>query len=232
VAVDDLVPGSHPINRVGHQGLFYEHLDGGDGLQPNSVGLYYNRNRWYSPALGRFISRDPNETALPIIRAVLMKACTPRPRSAPFAPEWHYAEGMSLYQYVRSNPISYHDPLGTETQASQLVTVSIMAAVAGMVLGEMAEDLRVGEALVYGVTGIGNEGYKLFVDGIDAFQTGMYRAAEELIVLGATFMAMSQAQAVQEARDLNDAYIEHTGKIQTGGPNDPGRNHHEREIRG
>ncbi|MFQ5807773.1 MAG: hypothetical protein ACE5I3_15105, partial [Phycisphaerae bacterium] len=74
----DLVPvhadnPADPLARMGHQGLFFARLDGwadDPPMVPGAVGLYYNRNRWYSPHLGRFIERDVNETALPIISAL------------------------------------------------------------------------------------------------------------------------------------------------------------------
>jgi RHS repeat-associated protein len=109
VAVD---PAPCPFNRIGHQGLFYEPLDGGPGLAPGSIGLYYNRNRWYSPALGRFISRDPNETAMPIINAVSMAGARfTRDGSTPDIRQ-HLADGLNLYQYLRSGVTRSCDPLG------------------------------------------------------------------------------------------------------------------------
>ncbi len=60
-ASDQLVTAA-ATNRLGHQGLFFYAFDG-SGLTPNSKGLYYNRNRWYSPKLGRFTTPDPNGTA-------------------------------------------------------------------------------------------------------------------------------------------------------------------------
>ncbi|MCG8403786.1 MAG: hypothetical protein MI923_01180, partial [Phycisphaerales bacterium] len=56
VAVDSF--GTHAINRIGHQGLFFDRFDGGihdPVLAPGAAGLYYNRNRMYSPSMGRFI---------------------------------------------------------------------------------------------------------------------------------------------------------------------------------
>jgi RHS repeat-associated protein len=61
-------------NALGHQGL---HLD-------TESALYYNRNRYYSPALGRFTARDP----------------------------LGYIDGMSTYEYVASTPVVAHDPSG------------------------------------------------------------------------------------------------------------------------
>ncbi|RXJ98929.1 hypothetical protein CRV02_12825 [Arcobacter sp. CECT 8989] len=48
-------------------------------------GLYYYRNRMYSPNLGRFISKDPKG----------------------------YIDGMNLYAYVKNNPLKYLDAFGT-----------------------------------------------------------------------------------------------------------------------
>ncbi|MBI3949729.1 MAG: Ig-like domain-containing protein [Acidobacteria bacterium] len=50
------------------------------------TGLYYCKNRYYSPDLGRFLQRDPLE----------------------------YVDGMNLYEHVRSNPINWLDPSGLQ----------------------------------------------------------------------------------------------------------------------
>ena len=49
-----------------------------------SLGLYYYRNRYYNPELGRFMSPDP------------------------LGP----VDGPNLYTYVGNNPVNYIDPLG------------------------------------------------------------------------------------------------------------------------
>ncbi len=51
--------------------------------------LYYYRARWYSPALGRFMSRDP----------------------------LGYADGVNLYAYVGNNPVSFVDPWGLKASS-------------------------------------------------------------------------------------------------------------------
>jgi RHS repeat-associated protein len=56
----------------------------GGSLYDAAAGLYLMRNRWYDPRLGRFITRDPAG----------------------------YVDGISLYQYVRGNPLVYFDPFG------------------------------------------------------------------------------------------------------------------------
>jgi RHS repeat-associated protein len=50
------------------------------------TGLYYLRARYYSPDTGRFISRDPKG----------------------------YIDGMSLYEYAKSNPVNFTDCLGMD----------------------------------------------------------------------------------------------------------------------
>jgi hypothetical protein len=72
-------PNSPTRLACGHQGLFFIRLDGSvddPPLAPGAVGLYYNRNRWYSPYLGRFLQRDVNETAMPIIIAAAFNGDT------------------------------------------------------------------------------------------------------------------------------------------------------------
>jgi RHS repeat-associated protein len=51
------------------------------------TGLYYYRRRYFSPMLGRFLSRD----------------------------NLKYTDGLNLYQYVQSRPTISVDPLGTDT---------------------------------------------------------------------------------------------------------------------
>ncbi len=102
---------------VGHQGLFFIRFDGDPDDPPHAVGargLYYNRNRWYSPDLGRFIQRDVNETALPIITALAFNAEMLANFVSAFNGQALYAGGMNLYEYAGSNPIRFGDPLGLD----------------------------------------------------------------------------------------------------------------------
>ena len=80
--------GGHAF-AIGHQGL---HHDGAAG-----AGLIYNRARMLHPALGRFVQRDPiNQDE----------------------PGGGYQDGMSLYQYLRSNVHIWNDPSGLDCDAS------------------------------------------------------------------------------------------------------------------
>jgi hypothetical protein len=122
VAVDDLTGGTPPHNALGHQGLFYYRLDAGPFAPPLAgpdpvtgdltTGLFHNRNRWYSPELGRFVSRDPNDTAMPLLLALLSNG---KPLSVYLGfldMQSHYADGMSLYAYQGANPLGHLDGLG------------------------------------------------------------------------------------------------------------------------
>jgi RHS repeat-associated protein len=64
------------------------------------TGLYFMTARYYSPILGRFISRDPSG----------------------------FVDTLNLYEYARSNPINFVDPLGLEAQCQEITTVSWDAA--------------------------------------------------------------------------------------------------------
>lgn len=52
-----------------------------------ATGLYYVRNRWYDPVVGRFVSEDP-------IRL---------------------GGGINLYVYAENRPVNGRDPLGLRT---------------------------------------------------------------------------------------------------------------------
>jgi len=87
----------------------------------NESGLYTVRNRDYSPDLGRWVQRDP----------------------------MGYADGMSVYQYVRSEPGRFMDPLGldgsTKKAAGGLLLYLIESGVRGYWDEQSADFLRSAE---------------------------------------------------------------------------------------
>ncbi|MGF1678177.1 MAG: RHS repeat-associated core domain-containing protein, partial [Candidatus Methylacidiphilales bacterium] len=71
---------------ISSSGIGNDHLYTGRQLDPET-GDYYYRARYYSPILGRFISRDPLSGA-------------------------EFSQGSNLYAYVGNNPVNYIDPNG------------------------------------------------------------------------------------------------------------------------
>lgn len=64
---------------------------------------------YYHPGMGRFLSRDPGG-------GIAMRVGTSGPAvGGGFLPRDQYADGMNLYQYVRSQPVCRSDPLGLLT---------------------------------------------------------------------------------------------------------------------
>ncbi len=84
-----------------HQGLTWD----------GEIGAYYNRARHYSPELGRFVQRDPNETAVLLFKALTFGA--ERTWLSHGISGWgQYRDGANLYHYQLSNPIIGTDPAG------------------------------------------------------------------------------------------------------------------------
>ncbi len=128
LAVVDLDPNA-PVNRLGHQGLFFERFYGPFGGPPAPplsapalvaadpaagvpAGLYHNRNRWYSPDLGRFVQRDMNETALPVLAVLAMNGAALDAFLSGLDPHGQFSDGANLYLYVGANPVNRRDARG------------------------------------------------------------------------------------------------------------------------
>jgi len=114
LATLDTTASPRPDNSVGHQGLFFYRFDSGDTLSLNALGLYYNRNRWYSPNLGRFTSRDPIETAQLVVSAAISNAQTFSIVAGAFTVTGHFVDGMNLFAYQGSNPVNRSDAGGLD----------------------------------------------------------------------------------------------------------------------
>jgi len=114
----------HAMNRAGHQGLFFERFDGsyddytlfrvaqGTAFITGAKGLYYNRNRFYSPTLGRFTTRDPNETGAPILAAIAVNGSTLDIVLQFPNGEALFGDGLNQFEYLRSRPQGSTDPMG------------------------------------------------------------------------------------------------------------------------
>lgn len=66
-------------NTIGYAGYVWDNALGGD-----TTGMYLARHRWYSPNMGRWVSRDPAG----------------------------YVDGPNMYMYVSGRPLVLADPLG------------------------------------------------------------------------------------------------------------------------
>ena len=94
-AFGNLLPTSTPQGSGAGQFNFNYLFVGSLGCRIDfPTGLIYMRNRWYDPALGRFIGRDPIGLA----------------------------GGPNLYAYVSNNPINSSDPFGLEIPAPNSTT--------------------------------------------------------------------------------------------------------------
>ena len=111
LATIDTASGNATSNRVGHQGLFFYPFTG-TSLAVNGPGLYYNRNRWYSPNLGRFTTPDPMSTAQLVLGAMAIAAEVVSTVSEAFTGRGHFADGMNSYGYLGQEPVVRSDPSG------------------------------------------------------------------------------------------------------------------------
>ena len=127
------------ITPFGHQGL----------LVDLETGLVYNRARYYRPEIGRFLQRDPRNTAL-VLAAALLRNAQANSAVAELQAIGQYNDGLGLYQYERGNPLRASDPSG---QISML-QVGARGAIGGLLfsmihvsysLNVVGEDLSAGQ---------------------------------------------------------------------------------------
>jgi len=76
------------------------------------VRHYLTANRVYDPPTGRWLQRDPNETAQPIVEAMAMNGEALGASSLMFSLAGLYGDGPNTYNFVRSNPVMGRDPRG------------------------------------------------------------------------------------------------------------------------
>jgi RHS repeat-associated protein len=78
--------GYDPFGNTTTSGTISSNVFQYTGRENDGNGLYFNRARYYSPALGRFVSEDP----------------------------MGFYGGYNLYAYVNDSPVDYIDPLGQQ----------------------------------------------------------------------------------------------------------------------
>ena len=209
-----------PAMGVGHQGLFFIRFDGEPDDPPLAVGargLYYNRNRWYSPELGRFITRDVNETALPIITALAFNGETLANFLDSFDGQTLYGGGMNLYEYVGSDPVNRRDAAGLWSLPELVLTAgegsSLRSQEAAYVTGIAAlVYAMLGHAyttMTWGVMGGMSAGeFNTFLDATDATIAGEYVLAETLYLAASATAVFASAKdfAGKKVADIIKAY--------------------------
>jgi len=169
-------------NSVGHQGLFTYRLNyGGSPLAPSTIGLYYNRNRWYAPHLGRFIQRDPNESGLLLCNVLANNGQSMFNFVGAFNPEFHFQDGLNLYLFVRNNPINRIDPSGLMSYAETGSTMVVIGMLAALTVGVIGEQFGAFDELRFGVMGAASDAFDKILDGISQFQQGLYSQAEKTL---------------------------------------------------
>jgi RHS repeat-associated protein len=135
-------------------------------------GLYYLRNRWYSPDLGRFQEPDPIGLA---------------------------GGDVNIYRYVGNSPLNWVDPDGLSFWSSfatgfvhGVITAAAVGAVAGLVVG-LGASLAVvtGTLMVAGAIGLVATGVSLYYHH-SADDTGYALGA----FTGATLMGASMARSL------------------------------------
>lgn len=66
------------------------------------------------PVTGRFLQRDPVATGLPVLNENWYHGRAPLVAPGIFDARWHYNDGMNLYEFVGSNPVTRTDPSGLD----------------------------------------------------------------------------------------------------------------------
>lgn len=100
---------------IGHQGLFLVPFAGtlqAANSQDADEGLYYCRNRWYSPTMGRFTQRDPRGSGAVIIEVPVTAGTSWRLSRELFSSIEQFNDGMNLYTFESANPLIRNDAIG------------------------------------------------------------------------------------------------------------------------
>jgi RHS repeat-associated protein len=126
-------PGTYAHNRVGHQGLFFDRLDGTLNDPPLALrgkGTYHTHNRRYDPRLGRWIEADPNGTGQTVLSAVTYMGRNLAPQYPAFDFQAVNGDGLSRYAFVGASPTMRTDPAGLFGIMGILMTGLDMAGMA------------------------------------------------------------------------------------------------------
>jgi RHS repeat-associated protein len=126
------------------------------------TGLYYFRNRYYDPELGRFITADP----------------------------LGYVDGPSLYAFAGNDPVNGRDPLGLQMGGPPMAYSAQQYVVSGQAAADVASSGRQDASLVAGfVPGVGEaHDASQALTGIDPI-TGEVLSNGQRVIAGAAVVA-------------------------------------------
>ncbi|NLX21660.1 MAG: RHS repeat-associated core domain-containing protein, partial [Phycisphaerae bacterium] len=219
-----------------HQGLFWHSLDGSatfntpdPAATPTATGLYYNRNRWYAPHLGRFLQRDPNESAMLVLDTLARNGEVLSAFAGAFDAVSHFGSGMNLYGYAGSNPITGSDALGlfdwfdeVDDILAQSQAERAEAAERVMFHGYMAQRIGVAALQVLLVStcptfALLSSGYGMYNAMLDIYENGLTWQNSISLGLNAATGAGGLSKAVSRFRGhrraTSAAYDKATGQL-------------------
>jgi RHS repeat-associated protein len=126
------------------------------------TGLYYFRNRYYDPELGRFLTADP----------------------------LGYVDGPSLYAFAGNDPVNGRDPLGLQMGGPPMAYSAQQYVVSGQAAADVQNAGRQGASLVAGfVPGVGEvHDASQALTGIDPI-TGEVLSNGQRVIAGAAVVA-------------------------------------------
>ncbi len=101
-------------NPVTNNTAFADLMGMDTGWFDRESGLYLFGHRHYDHRLGRWLQRDPNGTGLVYSTSQHYFGQSPS-AFVDVNPRSQYSDGLSLYQFVGSNPVTGFDPLGLFT---------------------------------------------------------------------------------------------------------------------
>ncbi|MCD4736209.1 MAG: hypothetical protein K8R53_09215 [Bacteroidales bacterium] len=81
-----------------------------DALDNNALFIMYYKNRYYLPDIGRFVQTDP--------LGIVPNAQKPNR----FAVHKQYSDGMNLYEYDKTNPLTNYDSYGLQSISSNMLS--------------------------------------------------------------------------------------------------------------
>jgi len=124
-----------------------------DILDSGSLTIQYNRNRYYSYNLARWLTHDPLD----------------------------YVEGMNLYRYVRSNPVNLADPSGTTkcTYTGKMVSLDHLMPTLEHLYGGFSSTWDIEVSVTKNECDCG---YKVKVDKCEGEYEGWYLSPETFAV--------------------------------------------------